>query len=92
MSKNVKINNVTYSDVPSIDIPLATGSGNASFFDVSGTTRTASDVASGKYFFTSRGVLTQGTSSGGGTSKNVQIARALVEYGQLHIRQYLGRH
>ena len=70
MSKNVKINNVTYSDVPSIDIPLATGSGNASFYDVSGTTRTASDVASGKYFFTSRGVLTQGTSSGGGGASN----------------------
>ena len=78
MSKNVKINNVTYSDVPSIDIPLATGSGNASFYEISDTTRTASDVASGKYFYTSRGVRTQGTSSGGGgTSKNTQIARGV---------------
>ena len=71
MSKNVKINNVTYSDVPSIDIPLATGSGNASFYDVSETTRTASDVASGKYFFTSRGEYTRGTSSGGGGASNI---------------------
>lgn len=77
MSKNVKIANTTYNSVPSISIPLATGSGNASFFDVSDTTATASDVASGKYFYTSAGVLTQGTSSGGGTSKNTQIARGV---------------
>ena len=74
MSKNVRIRNVSYNNVPSIEIPLQT-SGNATFYDVSDTTRTASDVASGKYFYTSRGVRTQGTSSGGGgTSKNVQIA------------------
>lgn len=74
MTKSVRINNVTYSDVPSINIPLATGSGNASFFEVSDTTATASDVASGKYFYTARGVKTAGTNSGGGgTSKNVQI-------------------
>lgn len=64
--KNVKIDNNTYNNVPSIDVPLATGSGNASFFDVSDTTATASDVATGKYFYTAAGVLTQGTNSGGG--------------------------
>lgn len=66
MSKNVKIANTTYNSVPSINIPLATGSGNASFFDVSDTTATAADVSTGKYFYTSAGVLTQGTNSGGG--------------------------
>lgn len=35
MSKSVKISGVTYSNVPSVQIPLATGSGNAEFFDVS---------------------------------------------------------
>ena len=77
MSKNVKIANTTYNAVPSINIPLATGSGNASFFDVSDTTATAADVSTGKYFYTSAGVRTQGTNSGGGgSSKNAQSAQS----------------
>lgn len=38
MSKSVKISGVTYNNVPSVQIPLATGSGNAEFFDVSDAT------------------------------------------------------
>lgn len=38
MSKSVKISGITYSNVPSVQIPLATGSGNAEFFDVSDAT------------------------------------------------------
>lgn len=38
MAKNVKINGVTYSDVPSVEIPLATGSGSAEFYDTSDAT------------------------------------------------------
>lgn len=38
MSKSVKISGVTYSNVPSVQIPIATGSGNAEFFDVSDAT------------------------------------------------------
>lgn len=66
MSKNITIAGTNFNDVPSIEIPLQT-SGTASFFDISDTTATASDVASGKYFYTSAGVRTLGTGSGGGT-------------------------
>lgn len=41
--------------------------------DITPTTATASDVASGKVFFTAAGVQTSGTASGG-TSMNVQVA------------------
>lgn len=38
MAKNVVINGVTYSDVPSVEIPLSGASGNAAFYDVSDAT------------------------------------------------------
>ena len=38
MSKSVKINNVTYSSVPYIEIPLSEGEGNAEFYDTSDAT------------------------------------------------------
>ena len=38
MAKNVIINGVTYSSVPSVEIPLAAGGGNAEFFDTSDAT------------------------------------------------------
>lgn len=38
MAKNVLINGVTYSSVPSVEIPLAAGGGNAEFYDTSDAT------------------------------------------------------
>ena len=74
MAQNISLWGNTYSNVPSILLPKS-GGGNASFTDVTDTTANAADVAQGKYFYTSSGVRTQGTNSGGGgTSKNVQIA------------------
>ena len=66
MSQNISLWGATYSDVPSVTLPKS-GGGTASFTDVSDTTAAASDVASGKYFYTAAGVKTEGTSSGGGT-------------------------
>ena len=64
MSQNITLLGASYSDVPSVTLPK-TGGGTASFTDVTGTTAIASDVASGKYFFTASGTLTLGTATGG---------------------------
>ena len=65
MAQNITLLGASYSNVPSVILPK-TGGGTASFTDVSDTTAAASDVASGKYFYTASGVRTEGTSSGGG--------------------------
>lgn len=67
MAQNITLLGASYSAVPAVTLPK-TGGGTATFTDVTDTTATASDVASGKYFYTSAGVRTQGTSSGGGSS------------------------
>lgn len=66
MAQDITIMGASYSDVPAVELPK-TGGGTASFTDVTDTTATASDVASGTYFYTAAGVRTAGTSSGGGS-------------------------
>ena len=65
MSQTISLLGATYPDVPAVQLPKSP-SGTATFTDVTDTTAAASDVASGKYFYTAAGVRTQGTSSGGG--------------------------
>lgn len=72
MAQNITLLGASYSAVPSVVLPK-TGGGTASFTDVTDTTATASDVASGKYFYTSSGVKTAGTASGG-SSLNFQVS------------------
>lgn len=67
MAQNITLLGASYSAVPAVTLPK-TGGGTASFTDVTDTTAAASDVASGKYFYTASGVRTQGTASGGGGS------------------------
>lgn len=75
MAQNITLMGASYSAVPAVTLPK-TGGGTASFTDVTDTTAAAADVASGKYFYTSDGVRTQGTSSGGGgESKNTQVVQ-----------------
>lgn len=71
MAQNVTIAGNQYPDVPSVLIPKTGGGGNAIFADPSVVTAVAADVASGKYFLDSSGVLTQGTASGGGGASNL---------------------
>lgn len=65
MGQNITLMGASYTGVEQVALPK-TGGGTASFADPSGVTAVASDVASGKYFLTALGVLTQGTASGGG--------------------------
>lgn len=48
MSKSVVINGVVYENVPSVSIPLSTGSGNAKFVDTDSGDASAGDIRSGK--------------------------------------------
>lgn len=74
-ARNISLLNATYPSVPKVNLPIS-GGGTATFTEITDTTATASDVASGKYFYTSDGVRTQGTNSGGGgSSKNVQVVQ-----------------
>ena len=71
MSQAITLLGASYTNVPAVQLPK-TGGGTATFTDVTDTTATASDVASGKYFYTAAGVKTAGTGSGGGGS-TVQV-------------------
>ena len=76
-TRNIRLMNATYSDVPAVQLPIYP-SGTATFTEITDTTATAADVASGKYFYTAAGVKTAGTSSGG---SGMQIATATATLG-----------
>lgn len=67
MAKNITWLGSSYTNVEFITLPQ-TGGGTVKFPEVSDTTATAADVSNTKYFYTSAGVRTQGTNSGGGGS------------------------
>lgn len=72
MAQNISLWGAVYSAVPSILLPKQ-GGGTASFTDVSPTTCTDSDVASGKIYFKSDGTQSTGTASGGGGSDRLVL-------------------
>lgn len=91
MAQNITLMGANYSAVPAVTLPK-TGGGTASFTDVTDTTAAASDVASGKYFYTASGVRTQGTNSGGGGASNfvtgeftVPTYSSSAKYGEVSI-------
>lgn len=68
MAKNVVINGVTYSDVPSVEIPSATqGDPDAVFYDTSSGDAVAGEIAAGKKAYGASGEIT-GTAAAGSAS------------------------
>lgn len=64
-SYSVTIAGVTFPDVPAVDLTKS-GGGTARYTNVADTTAIASDVASGKTFYTAAGVKTAGTAASAG--------------------------
>lgn len=56
--KTVTINGVVYPDVPSVQIPLSSGNGNATFFETSNATIDASKVLNGYVGYGASGSIT----------------------------------
>ena len=77
MAQNVVINGVTYSDVPSVSIPLSGSSGNAEFFDTSDATLTSGDQILSGYTAYADGVKYTG-SIATKTSANLSASGATV--------------
>ena len=74
-SHNIYLMNAQYPAVPAVVLPTYNDDEDwATYTCVDDTTAAASDVATGKYFYTANGVRTAGTNSGGGGNALVQLA------------------
>lgn len=58
MAKTVQVNGTTYADVPSVDIPLAGGNGDATFYETSDSTVDASKILQGYVGYGATGKVT----------------------------------
>lgn len=78
MAKNVIINGASYNAVPSVQIPLSSGSGNAIFYETSDATASASNILSGYSAYGASGKIngaaTVPTVSQDGTTKVLTIS------------------
>ena len=76
--KSVSINGVTYPDVPSVNIPLSNGQGNATFYETSDATIQAGYVLQGYKGYGANGAIvgtfTAATISQDSTTKVLTIA------------------
>ena len=78
MAKNVIINGASYNSVPYVNIPLAAGGGNATFYETSDATAQAANILSGFTAYGTNGKIsgsaTMPTISQDGTTKVLTIS------------------
>ena len=77
MAQNVVINNVTYADVPEVDIPKS-GGGTAKFFDTASADFAAGDLLSGKTAFGASGSVPGSMANNGSTSGTIGTVNGTV--------------
>lgn len=77
MAKNVVINDVTYNNVPEVDIPQA-GGGTAKFYDTSGADATSNDILTGKTAFGASGSVSGGMANNGSVSGTISTKAGTV--------------
>lgn len=70
MAQNVVINNVTYSNVPEVDIPKS-GGGTAKFYDTSDATGESGDVLTGKSVYNGTGSVNGSMANNGATGGTI---------------------
>ena len=71
MAQSVKINGVTYDSVPKVEIPLASGSGNAAYWDTTGATAAADNILTGKTAFGATGSVTGTMANNGAVTGSI---------------------
>ena len=77
MAQNVVINGVTYSNVPSVQIPKS-GSGTATFYDTSTADASQGDILSGIKAYVSSGEITGNMANNGSTSGTISTKAGTV--------------
>lgn len=77
MAQNVIINGVTYSNVPSVQIPKS-GGGTAEFFDTGSADATAADVLTGKKYYIGSGEDTGSMPNNGATGGTISTKAGSV--------------
>ena len=70
MAQNVVINGVTYSNVPSVEIPKS-GGGTAEFYDTASADAAQGDILSGKIAFGASGSITGNMTNNGATGGTI---------------------
>ena len=77
MAQNVIINNVTYQNVPEVDIPKS-GGGTAKFYDTAGANAAAADLLLGKTAYGPSGEISGSMANNGSTSGTINTKAGTV--------------
>ena len=77
MAQNVIINNVTYQNVPEVDIPKS-GGGTAKFFDTADADAAAGNLLTGKKAYGASGAIDGSMANNGSTSGTISTKAGTV--------------